>query len=242
MGEQPLVFERERTGDSITLSMRGEVRHYRYAAPSQTDSLWDGQFSVGAQNVLVVGPRASAVEKPSRLDTFSRLLETSECKLIRILVSDPELYDLIRKLPDADRDRLSRMWGEQYSWENQSDDVKRIFVTLGDYCTSELQDEHKQRVEVKLAHTLIPVGAALRYEASGNDILLVRLHPVGVMNELHPALLRLERRHSKAVFSFYRDYLEKLWESGTTIDWADGKWRQWASASALPAGSKATQG
>lgn len=216
---QPLVFERQRIGDSITLAMRGEVRHYRYSKPAETDLLWDEQFKDKAKAVLVVGPRASTLELPARQHTLAHLLSSPGCEWVRILISDPGLYDLIRKLPDIDRDRLSKMWGKDYGWKNQSESVKRVFGSLRDFWC-ELEEDQRPRLQVKLAHTLLPVGAALRYEFSGHDSLLLRMHPVGLMSDIFPALLRLERRHDKAVFKFYEDYFEKLWDEAKEIDWS----------------------
>lgn len=210
-----LVFEKERVSDLITLCMRGEVRHYRHDDTNSTE-LWNKMFTPGAKKVFAVGPRAETLCERYRLNTFEEILGAVSGSEIRILISDPELFDIVKGLPEEGKSKLSRIWGEKQSWENQADAALRVLRALKAWW-SKLDNPFQLRVEIRSSHTLLPFGAALRYEVTGDAAAVVRLHPVGVVEDLPPAHFLLERRHNKAAFTFFENYFDELWDKGTPI-------------------------
>lgn len=214
-----LIFESKRIAEPVTISARREIRRFKYKdADNETDA-WDSMFKKGASDLLVVGPRQSQLKTVQRLDNFTDILKENTGNKVRILVTDPGLFALIKDLDSSSKDRLSQIWGKgSYSWQEQSTVATTVIRKLKEYKKNILNSTLRDRLELKYSHTLLPYGAVQRSSQDVADSILIRLLPFGVMDYLERPILRLEKRHDHAVFKFYNEYLELLWESGIDVD------------------------
>lgn len=230
-----LVFEPESVMDPLTRVTQREVRHFCYSLSRNAGGEWDRQLAVGARDILMVGPRSSQLQTDTRLATLTELLRSPGLQRLRVLISDPSLFAVLDDLDAGKREKLSMMWGsDSGSWKDQAqiasqtlDELKRYRYggTRDGVSRPGLSPELSSKLEIRLSHTQMPIGAILRYTEAGRDTdsVLVRLLPVGLSKaEMERALIRLERRHDDAAFQFYSQYLEKLWDRGTVAFATDG--------------------
>ncbi|MGZ5445439.1 MAG: metallophosphoesterase family protein [Thermoanaerobaculia bacterium] len=213
-----LVFDSEGVSDHVTRAAQREIRHFQ-DDPNEDGHLWNEMYRPSAanpiRNLVVFGPRMKTV-KESRLGDIRRLLQSDTCVGVQLLVSDPQLFEPLGQLSSDDRELLNRMWGNQYTWETQSrmsKEVLRAFTSFRD----SLSPEAKKKLQIRVAHTLLPIGGAAKNMNDPSGVLQLLLLPVGVMDGRWKSVVRLERRHEKAVFSFYARYLTSLFEAATEV-------------------------
>ena len=213
-----LVFESEGISDHVTRAAQHEIRHYQ-SDPSEDGHLWDELYRPSAtnptRNLLVFGPRMKTV-KEGRLEDIRRLLQSEECSKVQLLVSDPQLFEPLGQLSAKDRELLSRMWGNQYTWETQSRMSKEVLGSFTSF-RDNLSAESKRKLQIRVAHTLLPIGGVAKNMNESAGVMQLMLLPVGVMDGRWKSVVRLEKRHEKAVFSFYSRYLTSLFDAATEV-------------------------
>lgn len=209
--EEPLVFECERVRHAVTVASRYEVRHFTgFGEDAIARERADG-LQPGAKELFIVRPRGAHLRSDQSLEALRRILLHEENEGVRILVSDPGLFDLIKGLPEDQRRRLSRMWGSEFTWEGQASEARMTLGRLSRF-REKLPEDIRGKLKIRKAHTLCPLGAVVRKENGRKDLVFLRLLPVGV--DLERRELRLEGRHGSGLSNFYDAYLEKLWEAG----------------------------
>jgi predicted MPP superfamily phosphohydrolase len=222
--EEFLVFEKNSIQDSITKSAQREIRHYRGKQDGSDELEWDKMFHIAEgdteikQDLLVIGPASRRLKNANRLKSFTKMLETNKSNSIRILITDPKLFDIIKNLPsESDRKTLSEMWGtDKHTWQGLSSKAEITLGILQEF-KERLDDSVKKRLHIKVSHTFLPIAAALRYRKEQPDSILLWMLPVGLLGDLDKAILRLSPRCHEASFAFYLDYIEKLWAVGTEL-------------------------
>lgn len=208
-----MIFDTDRPDDQLTLCTRGEIRYFRYLDVEGQEAQWNRMHEPGAADLLIVGPRLKRIMKERR-EQLREFLEHPNAMSLRILLSDPRLYQRIEKLSEDDTGHLKRIWGEDLSWEDQSRDAELTLKALREF-SGELKEELRTKLQVKLAHTLLPIGAIARDIGGPQGSMLVRLLPVGLMGGVvKKPVVTLARRHPAAVHAFYQSYVEELWRSG----------------------------
>lgn len=217
-----LVFESKKVFDVVTTTARKELRYFRYYERDMNEEAeWNRMYELGAKTLTMVGPQINKLTMPDRQDSLRNLMISNENECVRVLLSDPSLYEIVEQLQnDADKDRLSKMWGSELTWKDQSHTAKRTLQEALNFKKA-LHEDVKSKLKIRVSNTLMPIGAVLRIQnedaCSGGTILL-RLLPVGVMREFDRPILRLKPRHNEAVYRYFVDYIEKLWESGQDVE------------------------
>jgi predicted MPP superfamily phosphohydrolase len=212
--EETLVFECERVRHVITISSRNEIRHLAGEEDGFKDERSLG-LSPGALDLLVVRPRGVHLRSTKSIEALKNVLSHSQNQSVRILVSDPTLFELISALPKEEMQRLSRMWGNKHTWDDQAQEARATLGRLVNFKNIDLKgsDQLQGKLEIRKAHTLIPVGAVIRKENGRQHLVFLRLLPVGV--DLERRELQLEVRHDDGLTNFYIEYLEALWGQAT---------------------------
>lgn len=212
-----LIFDTDRPDDPLTMYTKNEIRYFRYLDAEGQEAQWNSMHTPGARDILIVGPRLKRVMKERR-EELLRIVKHTNNETLRILLSDPSLYQRIEKLNADDRAYLRGMWGERISWEDQAHDAQLTLEALNGF-REFLPASVKSKLEVRLSHTLLPIGAIARDSNEPNGSMLIRLLPVGIMGgAVKRPVLRLTRRHPAAVYSFYHAYLGELWRSGLVVN------------------------
>jgi len=213
-----LVFDSEGVSDHVTRAAQREIRHYQ-DDPNEDGHLWNEMYRPSVanptRNLLVFGPRMKTV-KEGRLEDIRRLLQSESCRSVQLLVSDPQLFEPLGQLSPEDRELLSRMWGNQYTWETQSRMSKEVLRAFTQFRDS-LSPDARKKLLIRVAHTLLPIGGAAKNMDEPTGAMQLMLLPVGVMDGRWKSVIRLERRHEKAVFSFYARYLTSLFDAATEV-------------------------
>jgi predicted MPP superfamily phosphohydrolase len=209
---EQLVFESNRCDDLLTLTTRLEIRLF-----SRSESgVWETELNEGihpnAKDLFIVRPRGQYLTSKENLDKLKAVLDSPINKKVRILVSDPDLFSIIERLPKAERERISQMWGDKFDWEDQSHKADQAIKRLKKY-KENLKPGLSTKLEIRGAHTLMPVGAVIRTGENNKKLVFLRLLPVG-LDGLSRKEIHLEMRHENAISNFYIKYLEGLWEKG----------------------------
>jgi predicted MPP superfamily phosphohydrolase len=209
---EQLVFESKRCDDLLTLTTRLEIRLF-----SRSESgIWETELNEGirpnAKDLFIVRPRGQYLIRSELLGKLKAVLDSRINEKVRILVSDPDLFSIIENLPAEERERISQMWGDKFDWEDQSRGARTAIGRLKDYKKS-LEQGLSTKLEIRGAHTLMPVGAVIRTGENNRKLVFLRLLPVG-LDKLSRREIHLEMRHENAISDFYIKYLEGLWEKG----------------------------
>jgi 3',5'-cyclic AMP phosphodiesterase CpdA len=206
-----MVFDTDRPYDMLTVCTKSEIRHFRYLDEAGEEDQWNQMHRPGVKELRIIGPRLNKLMVEARREEISRILEHPSNEKIRILLGDPDLFSRVRELKEEDRAYLSAMWGDDSTWENQANNAARVLDRILDF-RNKLSPGIKEKLEVRVAHTLLPIGAVARDIDDPDGTMLIRLLPVGRMGEIKRPILRLTRRHPEAVYRFYLDYIKGLWD------------------------------
>jgi len=208
---QGMVFDIERPYDTLTMCTKSEIRHFRYRDEAGEEDQWTQMHRPGVKELRIIGPRLNRLIVADRRQEIIRILKHEQNESVKILLGDPDLFERVKHLPDEDKDYLSAMWGDDITWEEQASKASLVLKGIQDL-RKELPEEIRRKLEVRVAHTLLPIGAVARDLDSADGTMLIRLLPVGRMGAIERPIIRLTRRHPEAVFRFYQDYVEGLWE------------------------------
>jgi len=206
-----MVFDTDRPYDMLTVCTKSEIRHFRYLDEAGEEDQWNEMHRPGVKELRIVGPRLNKLMVEDRRKEIIRILEHPNNEGVRILLGDPELFSRVRELKEEDRTYLSAMWGDKPTWEKQADDAATVLDRIVDFRNT-LAPGMKEKLEVRVAHTLLPIGAVARDIDHPDGTMLIRLLPMGRMGEIKRPILRLTRRHPEAVYRFYQDYIKGLWD------------------------------
>jgi len=217
---RPMVFDRDRPFDQLTMCTKGEIKFFRYKDADQEEALWNEMHSPGAKDLIIVGPRLRKLTVGARREQLQKGIAHPENQSIRILLGDPTLYQRILGLKDDDRLYLSAIWGDDYNWEDQAKKAELTLKALRLF-RDELPSNLRGKLQVRVTHTLLPIGAVARdIDNPNSGSMLIRLLPVGRLGEIERPIMRLTRRHPEAVYGFYKEYLAELWSKGRN-PWLD---------------------
>jgi hypothetical protein len=207
----PLVFEKQSMKDSHTATARREIRHYRFDGGIE---IWDDMLKAGARTLFMGGPRQQElIEEIVRLKD---VLANSNMRCVRILITDPSLFSMVKLIENTDaQQRLNKMWDySKFSWQDQADVAEHILKQL-EILYNGLPPDQKRKLDVRLAHTLIPIGFRSRNMGSSDGEMVIRLLPVGVFSDVERPHMYITYRCERAIYSFYAKYLKELWRKSS---------------------------
>lgn len=227
--EIDLIFENERTKGAQTLSARREIRKY---TSDGHDSDWEEIANCRSGELLLVGPRQHEILEESsgvRKSIINRLKSGFQ---VKILLSDPELYDIISDeigLPEDRLKKLNSIWSNtgKYDWSDLAETVRRVENDLRDL--AKRYDPNGEILFVRFSHTLMPIGArcinfnlnpppaSIPENANSEKKIVLRLLGVGRFNDSDRPTILLRKRHERALYGFYEDYITQLWDSASPV-------------------------
>jgi hypothetical protein len=148
------------------------------------------------------------------------VLDRDNAKL-RILMVDPEIVGKIldseKALPTEQRAKenagsldIGKLWGLKEELEDLKRDTERTINTLKKFVDAELSGDHKRRLDVRLATTLLPFGAYAANPDKPWGKMAIKLLPVGAMGDTYKAAFQLNRRSDDLLYDYYLQYLGRL--------------------------------
>jgi hypothetical protein len=112
------------------------------------------------------------------------------------------------------------LWGRREELEGLAREAQMTLEALKEYIQG-LPEEKAERVNVRVAHTLLPFGAYARDPDKAWGSMAIKLLPVGAIGDINAAVLRLNRRVEKAMYEYYLKHLKYLFLKSRTVD---GRW------------------
>jgi hypothetical protein len=171
-------------------------------------------LKAGARTLFMGGPRQQElIEEVVRLKD---VLANSNMRCVRILITDPSLFSMVKLIENTDaQQRLNKMWDySKFSWQDQADVAEHILKQL-EILYNGLPPDQKRKLDVRLAHTLIPIGFRSRNMGSSDGEMVIRLLPVGVFSDVERPHMYITYRCERAIYSFYAKYLKELWRKSS---------------------------
>lgn len=216
-----LMLERNRPNDPQTGAARYEIKRYLYGTDdSQEGPLWDEMLAANAGVVYISGRHLREVRE-RRLDEIEGLLANKNTR-IRFLLTDPDLVESVAKrvVDTPGRD----LWGPAESMLELADKARKTLVALQAFMKKIGADE-RSRVDLRLAHTILPFACTVRHVGEPWAKMVVRLLPIGAVGQLTMPVFKLNRRDDQALFQYYFNHLRYLIQKGKTVagSWSFGE-------------------
>lgn len=232
-----LCLERHRPIQPKTSTVRFEIKHYIIDPKDGNEGeLWDEVLLPGSELIYISGRRLQFVTSEYLAELNDLLRVTTSINgyrgtYVRLLISNPRLLRMLAEpLNDSTRDGLSRdhipiagngkeeswLWGRTEDLLGLAADAERAINLLKDF-VSEISEEQRSRIDVRLSHTLLPFAATVRDANKAWGKMVVRMLPVGAMGELSAPVIKLHRRKERALYDYYFTHLQYLMAHGTSI-------------------------
>ena len=182
-----------------------------------------------------------------RIENLRKMMEHDEFEALRILLPEAALFEQLSNLNPENHHRtdpasnggrmsfwdsvgqvqrgLESLWSMTMDtdWVKHKKDAKSTLKKL-ENLWKDIDAKHRAKLEIRHGPAVMPIGGAIRYEHTGHDMAMIRLLPIGCMNrgELR-SLVKLERRHDRAAFEHFRQYMEELWSVSRSRPWFQEK-------------------
>jgi 3',5'-cyclic AMP phosphodiesterase CpdA len=218
----PLLFERNRPVDTETLSARYELKQYLYPSGDDVDERVFGQVQAAANGMVYMSGRHFRSVRENKFEHLAKVLSTPAGR-VRMLLVDPELVLKLAAVSGGSSDgRTGRadLWGRREELEGLAKEAELTLGAVKDYI-QRLPEEKAKRMNVRVAHTLLPFGAFARDPDKPWGCMAIKLLPVGAIGDIHAAVLRLNRRVERAMYEYYLRHLKYLFLKSRTVD---GNW------------------
>lgn len=218
----PLLFERNRPVDSETLSARYELKQYLYPSGDDVDERVFGPVQATANGMVYMSGRHFRSVRESKFEHLTQVLSKPAGR-IRMLLVDPQLVRAVAAVSGGDGDgRAVRadLWGRKEELESLAKEAELTLEAVRSYI-QRLPEEKSRRVNVRVAHTLLPFGVYARDPDRPWGCMAIKLLPVGAIGDIPAAVLRLNRRVERAMYEYYMRHLKYLFLKSRAVD---GSW------------------
>jgi 3',5'-cyclic AMP phosphodiesterase CpdA len=210
-GARLLCLERHRPVDDKTISMRYELKRYLSDSnESDAEELWDDLLNTNAELVYISGRHLKTVTENEN-KTLRDLLRRSPKTYVRILLGNPDLYS--RMADDLGKGSMGDLLGKSEELEELARSANRSRKSL-QQLVADLAPEDRRRLDIRLAHTLLPFAATVRCPDQPWGKMVVRLLPLGALGDLRMPVLKLSQRRAGGMYDFYLVYLKYLFGKG----------------------------
>lgn len=212
-----LCFERNRPTDERTQTTRYELKRYGRKERDEADymSIAQSLSLPGTPMVYLSGRHLEAMHR-ANWDELKALLSSGT--YVRVLLSDPEVLRKVAGGADLERGGGSPdLWGATEQLSGLADTAERSVRTLTDFVQSHLDGSECKRLDVRVAHTILPFGAVVRDADKKWGKMLVRILPVGAFGAIGTPFLKLNRRANELLYDHYLGYLTHLIRKGRHI-------------------------
>jgi 3',5'-cyclic AMP phosphodiesterase CpdA len=229
----PLGFERNRPSDAKTTETRLEIKKFSWLETDEgkgQELLWNEVQSPGASMVYISGRHLVRMAQDRSSQDLSRLLKDDQSggpkTYLRILISNPELMDALSVqagsvAPSGGVD--AKLWGTAEELDNVARTARQSLEHLKSF-VSNLSDEERARVDVRVSHTILPFAASVRDADKDWGKMVVRLLPVGAIGGITAPVLKLNRRADGALYDYYLRHFKALLGRGSSVlgEWNKG--------------------
>ncbi len=244
-GGVELCLEHKRPRDAMTRTTRAEIKRYLIPQSQEDDreeeGLWDDVQKEGSSLVYMVGRSMSEITE-KRFAPILSMLRGSSGTRVRVLLSNPRLLRTLslrlrgaqpadvwgsegfapRRFPAGPLEQM--LLGQHETLDALAERAELTFRKLDGIIESALNEEQKRRLNVRVAHTILPFAATVRDADTAFSSMVLRLLPQGAMKAFESPLLRLNRRKDRALFDYYAKHLRYLLARGATVlgEWDGG--------------------
>ncbi len=217
-----IAFERNTPRDKRTLSVRYEIKKYFYDdGKYEGEALFDSLQEPGSEIVYMSGRHLKTIRE-NQFEALEKLLTGNGSGVktkIRMLISDPILLKRLAQSQHGPCD----LWGTKEELDRLVSTANETISQFDKFIEKRSMEE-KQRIDFRIAHTLLPFAAFIRDADKAWGKMAVKILPVGAIGDLENPIMALNRRNDKALFDFYAKYLRYLMLKSTPIhnNWSYG--------------------
>jgi DNA repair exonuclease SbcCD nuclease subunit len=222
--ETILYFECQGMRDKLTLQTQKEIRKSKFEK-GVGDVFWQKIFDDEVANFkendsskifYFVGPRQNDLKGQVKL--LENIINSGN--EVRILINNNHFYSDLKSIDSNKTEKLKHLLGKgkDITWELLEFEINELLTILKEFYLK-LSDKQKSKFNIRLSHTLLPIGART-VQNSETDFILLRLLPQGIDKNVFPKIgtIFLNKRSNEALYIYYFEYIEKLWEAGETYE------------------------